>query len=169
MNAECFKKMFLPCHRKLYGVAYRLLESAEDAEDVLQEAYLKLWEKREGLAIICNPEAFCVTLVKNMCLDLLRSDKYRKQRQSVELTAADLTLQTETTEAQEEAQVVKQLIGQLPDKQRRVVVLRDVKGCTFEEIGRITGLTESNIRVLLSRARKKIRDDFNKWNDYEKR
>ena len=57
MDAESFKKEFLPYHRKLYCIAYRLLENAADAEDLVQEAYLKLWDKREGLAIISNPEA----------------------------------------------------------------------------------------------------------------
>lgn len=52
MDAESFKKEFLPYHRKLYCIAYRLLENAADAEDLVQEAYLKLWDKREGLAII---------------------------------------------------------------------------------------------------------------------
>lgn len=81
MDAESFKKEFLPYHRKLYCIAYRLLENAADAEDLVQEAYLKLWDKREGLAIISNPEAFSVTLVKNMCFDLLRSGKYTLSRQ----------------------------------------------------------------------------------------
>ena len=76
MDAESFKKEFLPYHRKLYRVAYRLLENSADAEDIVQEAYLKLWDKREGLTVISNPEAFSVTLVKNMCFDLLRSGKY---------------------------------------------------------------------------------------------
>lgn len=49
MDAESFKNEFLPYHRKLYSVAYRLLENAADAEDLVQEAYLKLWDKREGL------------------------------------------------------------------------------------------------------------------------
>ena len=67
MDAESFKKEFLPYHRKLYCVAYRLLENSADAEDIVQEAYLKLWDKREGLTVISNPEAFSVTLVKNIC------------------------------------------------------------------------------------------------------
>ena len=49
MDTESFKREFLPYHRKLYSVAYRLLENAADAEDLVQEAYLKLWDKREGL------------------------------------------------------------------------------------------------------------------------
>ena len=68
MDAESFKKEFLPYHRKLYRVAYRLLENSADAEDIVQEAYLKLWDKREGLTVISNPEAFSVTLVKNILI-----------------------------------------------------------------------------------------------------
>ena len=54
MDAESFKNEFLPYHRKLYSVAYRLLENAVDAEDLVQEAYLKLWDKREGCLIQAN-------------------------------------------------------------------------------------------------------------------
>ena len=49
MDAASFKKMFLPYHRKLYGVAFRLLGNEDDACDVLQDAYLKLWDKRKML------------------------------------------------------------------------------------------------------------------------
>mgnify|MGYP001233609388 FL=1 len=101
MDTESFKREFLPYHRKLYCVAYRLLENAADAEDLVQEAYLKLWDKREGLSVISNPEAFSVTLVKNMCFDLLRSGKYVLSRQSVELSAAQDVFQPDNLEARE--------------------------------------------------------------------
>lgn len=102
MDAESFKKEFLPYHRKLYCIAYRLLENAADAEDLVQEAYLKLWDKREGLAIISNPEAFSVTLVKNMCFDLLRSGKYTLSRQSVELAEVHNVSQADNFEVRDE-------------------------------------------------------------------
>ena len=169
MDAESFKNEFLPYHRKLYCVAYRLLENAADAEDLVQEAYLKLWGKREGLTVISNPEAFSVTLVKNMCFDLLRSGKYVLSRQTVELTAAQDVSQSDNLEVRDEVRQVKDIIAHLPEQQQRIVNLRDVKGCSYEEIEQVTGLNSTNVRVLLSRARKRIREEFNKWNNYESR
>lgn len=167
MDAESFKKMFLPCHAKLYSVAYRLLENASDAEDVLQEAYLKLWSKRGELTVISNPEAFAVAMVKNMCFDLLRSGKYLSSRQHLPLSEAQNVLPAESSEARDDVQVVKRIIARLPVQQQLVVTLRDVKGCSYEEVERVTGLSSVNVRVLLSRARRKIREEFNKWNGYE--
>lgn len=169
MDAESFKKEFLPYHRKLYCIAYKLLENAADAEDLVQEAYLKLWDKREGLAIISNPEAFSVTLVKNMCFDLLRSGKYTVARQSVELTEVNNVSLADNFEVRDEVRQVRQIITHLPEQQQRVVTLRDIKGCSYEEIEQVTGLNANNVRVLLSRARKKIREEFNKWSNYESR
>lgn len=166
MDAESFKKEFLPYHRKLYCIAYKLLENAADAEDLVQEAYLKLWEKREGLAVISNPEAFSVTLVKNMCFDLLRSGKYVQNRQCVELTEVQHVSQADDLEARDEAQQVRHIISGLPLQQQKIVTLRDVKGCSYEEIEQVTGLNATNVRVLLSRARKKIREEFYKWSNY---
>lgn len=166
MDAESFKKEFLSYHRKLYCIAYKLLENAADAEDLVQEAYLKLWEKRDGLAVISNPEAFSVTLVKNMCFDLLRSGKYVQNRQCVELTEVQHVSQADDLEARDEARQLRHIISGLPLQQQKIVTLRDVKGCSYEEIEQLTGLNATNVRVLLSRARKKIREEFNKWSNY---
>ncbi|EGF58706.1 RNA polymerase sigma factor [Bacteroides fluxus] len=169
MDAESFKKEFLPYHHKLYCIAYRLLENAADAEDLVQEAYLKLWDKREGLAVISNPEAFSVILVKNMCFDLLRSGKYALSKQLVELTEVHTVSPADNLEIRDEVQQVKNIIARLPEQQQRIVTLRDVKGCSYEEIEHATGLNATNVRVLLSRARKRIREEFNKWSNYESR
>lgn len=169
MDAEDFKREFLPFHRKLYHVAYKLLENEADAEDLVQEAYLKLWDKREGLAIISNPEAFSVTLVKNMCFDILRSGKYAANRQTVELTCIHRACPADDLETRDEVWQIKNIIARLPEQQQKVIMLRDIKDCSYEEIEHITGLNSVNIRVLLSRARKRIREQFNKQNNYEKR
>lgn len=62
MDVESFKRLFLPLHPKLFRIAYALVENKSDAEDILQDAYYKLWSRRNELADVRNPEAFCVTL-----------------------------------------------------------------------------------------------------------
>lgn len=169
MDAESFKKEYLPFHRKLYLIAYKLLENQADAEDLVQEAYLKLWDKHDGLTVISNPEAFSVTLVKNMCFDVLRSGRYAQTRQTMELNNIQDYSPADSFEARDQARQVHSIIARLPEQQQKVVMLRDIKECSYEEIEHITGLSPVNIRVLLSRARKKIREQFNKLNNYENR
>jgi RNA polymerase sigma-70 factor (ECF subfamily) len=168
MDAANFKQQFLPCHPKLYRAAFRLMGNAQDAEDMVQEAYLKLWNKRDELTNVLNIEAYCVTLIKNLCYDALR----RSQLDEDGRPAEELPLPTDTNIAREveqrdEVNHVRKLISQLPEQQRKVIVLRDINDCSFEEIEQTTGLNAINIRVLLSRARKKIREQYNEIMNYE--
>ena len=80
MDTAEFKQQFLPYHRKLYRVAFRLTGNPQDAEDMVQEAYLKLWNKRDELADVLNTEAYCVTLIKNLCYDVLRRSQPDEDR-----------------------------------------------------------------------------------------
>jgi len=84
MDATEFKQQFLPYHRKLYRTAFRLTENPQEAEDMVQEAYLKLWNKRNELTGVLNTEAYCVTLVKNLCYDTLRRSQPDEDRQAHE-------------------------------------------------------------------------------------
>lgn len=169
MAEEDFKRQFLPLHPKLYRIAFSLTGNAEDAEDIIQEAYCKLWDKREELTVILNPEAFCVSLVRNMCLDLLRSASHRMARESLEEPAVTDDFSPEATLIdQDRVRVVNRLIEALPENQRQVIRLHGIDGCSPEEIKLITGLSAINIRVLLSRARKTVREKFEKMMSYER-
>lgn len=163
MNAESFKKLYLPYMPKLYHIAYNYLGNSADAEDMVQDAYLKLWDKREDLVNADNTEAFCVTIIKNMCLDALRSDKYRQLKNTDTVEHLPECSNENEAEVNEQANMVKQLIGRLPDIQRKIVILRDIDGYSFEEIGAILSLNLINVRVQLSRARKKIREQLIEW------
>lgn len=163
MDAECFKQQYLPCHEKLYRIAFRLLGNACDAEDMVQEAYLKLWNKRDELAEVKNPESYSVVILKNLCFDFLRSAKDNIDDRAPE----DLNIASETSvateiEIKDEFNRIKEVIFHLPRQQRQVMILRHVNDCSMEEIEKVTGLNAINIRVLLSRARKKIREQFNR-------
>lgn len=169
MDAETFKRIFIPCHDKLYRVAYRYLQNEEDSRDMLQETYLKLWEKRDELKAINSPEAYALTILRNLCLDRLR----KPARDQVPLESCEQI--SEPRGSEEEAEMREQLsqvrifIRELPDAQRQVICLRHFESYSLEEIEQTTGLSAVNIRVLLSRARKKLKEQFQKLNCYEAR
>ena len=170
MDANDFKRKFLPYHRKLYRAAFHLMGNAQDAEDMVQEAYLKLWKRRDELPTdIANLEAYCVTLVKHVCHDALRLAHLEEDgRPPEELPIIGNTNVAHEVELKDEAHQVMTLIGQLPDQQRQIMQMRDVEDLPYEEIEKATGLTPVNIRVLLSRARKKIREQFLAIRNYER-
>ena len=169
MDANDFKRRFLPYHQKLYRVAFRLMGNAQDAEDMVQETYLKLWKKREELPPdIGNMEAYCVTLTKNLCYDALRAAHMEEEERTPEELniAQDSDLFREVA-ARDEVNQVKRIIETLPKQQRQVIMMRDVNDCSMQEIEQATGLSAVNIRVLLSQTRKKIREQFNIIRNYE--
>ena len=161
MPASLFKQLLLPLYPRLQRVALRLLGNAEDAEDIVQEVYMKLWSKRDALPDVQDVEAYCVTLTKNMCIDRLRiaeADKADVDEVPIMLAATDdVEAQVERRDAVEQ---VQRIIGTLPENQQQVITLRDMEDCSFEEIAEQTGLTAVNVRMLLSRARKTIRERF---------
>jgi RNA polymerase sigma-70 factor (ECF subfamily) len=170
MDANDFKRKFLPYHRKLYRAAFHLMGNTQDAEDMVQEAYLKLWKRRDELPTdIANLEAYCVTLVKHVCHDALRLAHLEEDGcPPEELPIAGSTNVAHEVELKDEARQVITLISQLPDQQRQIMQMRDVEDLPYEEIEKATGLTSVNIRVLLSRARKKIREQFLAIRNYER-
>ena len=170
MDAADFKQQFLPCHPKLFRIAFRMMGNSQDAEDMVQEAYLKLWKKRDELVGILNIEAYCVTLIKNICYDVLRGshlDEDNRPPEELNLTGSSNIAQE--IERKDEMNHLRKLIERLPEQQKRVMLLRDLNDWSFEDIEKVTGLNAINIRVLLSRARKKIREQFNEITNYESR
>ena len=163
MPASLFKQLLLPLYPRLQRVALRLLGNVEDAEDMVQEVYMKLWSKRDALPDVKDVEAYCVTLTKNMCIDRLRMAEVEKEDvDEVPIMLAetdDVEAQVERRDAVEQ---VKQIIETLPEHQQQVITLRDIEDCSFEEIVEQTGLTAVNVRMLLSRARKTIRERYKK-------
>ena len=163
MPASLFKQLLLPLYPRLQRVALRLLGNTEDAEDMVQEVYMKLWSKRDALPDVKEVEAYCVTMTKNMCIDRLRMAEVEKEdvdEVPIMLAATDdVEAQVERRDTVEQ---VKQIIETLPEHQQQVITLRDMEDCSFEEIVEQTGLTAVNIRMLLSRARKTIRERLKK-------
>ncbi len=163
MTAEEFKKQYLPYQQKLYRLALRILENSDDAEDVVQEVYIKLWNKRDELTHIENKEAYSVTLIKNLCIDHIRVKSKRMKQASENIEIAEKGTLFEQVSAKSDLELVTQLLTLLPEQQQRVLNLRHACGYTNEEIEEMTGLTSGNVRVALSRGRSKLRELFKQY------
>jgi len=158
MDAATFKNNFIPISRKLYVVAFRLLENRQDAEDAVQETFAKLWAKRYELPQITNNEAFATVTLRNICLDILKSQK-------MEFTGIDENLAENQNfitkiESQDKILIIRKLIANLPDSQRKILKLKIWDDFSDEEISQATGIGAANIRVLLSRARKTLKEQY---------
>ncbi|MDR2232730.1 MAG: sigma-70 family RNA polymerase sigma factor [Tannerella sp.] len=158
MSADEFEKVYYALHPKMWRVAYSLLNDVADAEDILQDAFCKLWDMRAELADIKKPEAFSIRLIKNLCLDFIRAPRNRIDTESTEslLMADDMTPEDELESKQRILQI-EAMIDRLPEKQRIVLQMRGCGDYSFEEIEVATGETAANVRVLLSRARKTLK------------
>ncbi len=168
MDINVFKSLVLPVKEKLYKLAVVLLNSNEEANDALQEVFLRLWEGKHKLSEINNLEAYAIRMIKNLCLDKIKASK-----KTSALSSKEYYLEYEEVnpykkyELNDSYNQMQKIMNQLPDQQKTVIFLRDVEGYSFEEMEEITGLSINVLRVTLSRARKSARVLYLKLNDYE--
>ncbi len=166
MTPEQFKIEVLPWSVKLFPMARRMLKSDSEAQDVIQEVMIKLWNKRDNLGEIEKPEAYILTLCRNHCLDVLKKKRARPAEEENDYKLVNIQQRTTDYEAREKLEIVHQIIESLPDKYREVIQYREIDGLDFEEIRALTGFEVPHIRVILSRARLKIKEEIRKIYDY---
>ena len=159
MDSGAFDKRVLPMKGRIYRLTKTMLYDVAEAEDVTQDIFEKLWRKRNVLAELDNIEAYVYTLARNACIDFIRSRKNR--RESAEITHKEEQFTTQYrdhVEMRDMKAFVEKMMSELPEKQQIVMHLRDIEDCDFDEIVRITGINEPTARVMLSRARKTIKE-----------
>lgn len=158
MEISEFKSLLLLHYKMMYKVALTILKDVNNAQDVTQEAVASLWERRENLSTIENIQAFLVTVIKRQCIDYIRANK----KCSVPIDDAIGTVSNDEFElrydCKESLQQVMSLMKTLPDNQQQVLRLRSFCCCSMEEISQITGFTVVNVRALISRARRRLRE-----------
>lgn len=166
MDAQSFKERFLPCQGRLYRAALRLTNDAEEAADLVQETYLKLWECRHKLPPMESTEAYAVRTLCNLFLTQRRTVLPQADSPAAEeLPLADPVTPALILEQQEAGERMRQLIALLGEPQQTVVRMRDIEGCEFAEIEQATGLKGAHLRVTLSRGRRKLKELFLKNRD----
>mgnify|MGYP000026134733 CR=1 FL=1 len=166
MNEKEYLKIISPFRDKIFRVAKRLLISVEEAEDATQEVLLKLWKHRKKIKDYKSPEAFAMTMTKNWCFDRLKS----KQAQNLKIVHNNYEDGSQSLqkliEVNDSLLWVEKHLETLPAKQKLIIQLRDIEQFEFNEIAKILNMTESTIRVSLSRARKLIREKLTKTHNH---
>ena len=160
MDTNRFKLEVLPLKNKLYRFASRLLDDGEEAQDAVQEVFIKLWDKRDKLEGLNSLEAYAMKVTRNHCLDKIKA----RRTVSIEKSKSLYTKENEEVsverqiELKDSAKYIKKLIAGLPEQQKMIIQLRDIDGYEFEEIEQALDINLNTIRVNLSRARKRIRE-----------
>lgn len=163
-----FQHDILPLKNELYRLALRITLSREEAEDVVQDTMIKVWNNRDRWQEIDSIEAYCLTICRNLSLDVLR--KKDNQLQSIE--EEDVLASQQSTQNLQEAiiqkdrlQLIRQLVDALPEKQRSCMQLRDFEGKSYKEIATILNISEEQVKVNIFRARQTIKQ---RYQDIEK-
>jgi RNA polymerase sigma-70 factor (ECF subfamily) len=151
----------------LYRLAKRLLNNTPDAEDAVQEVFLRLWTKREVLMEYRSIEAFALTVTKNLCLDRMKSKGYKLDELTENHEKMGDTNPYKKLELADSFDKIQMIIQTLPEQQRMIIHLRDIEEYDLDEIAEIMELNMNTVRVNLSRARKKVREMLTKTYDYE--
>ncbi len=152
MNTQSFEQKYLQLTPRLYSVAFSILGNAEDAEDAVQDTFARLWEKRNELERMENAEGYFMTTLRHISLNMLRN-----RRAVADIAEAHAATAQAEMEHRETHGLLKRLLARLSPRSRRVVALRHVGECSFHDMAEITGETEVNLRMILSRARRQLR------------
>lgn len=155
MELEEFNRCIVTHRDQLLSKARSVVHDEQAAEDITQEVLLWLWEVRAGLDGHPNPVALALTVVRNKAVDLLRRRRRESGTEAEEPSAADPGVETA-----DEMALLRRIVDSLPPLQATVFRLKDIEGYGAEEIMAITGCTAANLRQCLSRARKKIREEY---------
>jgi len=162
-----FREDILPLKDKIFRLALRITLNRAEAEDIVQETLIRVWNHRDELSKIESVEAYCFTIARHLALDA----KDKKEAQNQELTPdhdrpAEASTPFDTLVHKEQMALLHRLINQLPEKQRLVFHLRDIEGYSYQEIAHMLELSEDQVKVNLFRARQRIKQQFIKTEGY---
>ena len=167
MQEISFRNDILPLKDKLFRLALRITLDRAEAEDVVQDTMIRVWNKRDEWQQFESVEAYCLIVAKNLAID--RSQK--KDAQNVELSPemaeeADTSGPYDRLVNNERMKIIHRLIDELPEKQRLIMQLRDIEGESYKDIAKVLQLTEEQVKVNLFRARQKVKQRYLEIDEY---
>lgn len=160
MNPEQFKAEALPLRNRLLYTARKILEDEQDCEDTVQEVFLKLWHMRDVLDRYDSLAAFATTVTKNLCIDKLRVSNRTDSLDDTLYQQAGPDNPYLQLERKDTEEILHAIIEQLPPIQKAIIKMKDIEDYEVDQIAEITGSQIEAIRMNLSRARKKVREEY---------
>ena len=163
-----FRNDILPLKDMLFRLALRITLSKEEAEDIVQDTLIKVWNQRDRWEEIDSIEAFSNTICRNLALDRIK----RKENSNESLDdignfePAASSNPYEKTQQRDRLALIRKLIDSLPEKQRSCMQLRDIEGKPYKEIAAILGISEEQVKVSIFRARQAIKQQYIKYDQY---
>lgn len=160
MTKDEFKRIWIPLGEGFVRYAESILKDCSDARDAVQDLYIKLWNSKEYLSEIKSPKAYGCAILRNLCLDRIRSQAPKG------IPAYGHTPSEDSQEimiTKEKMSNFDKAVKELPPRQRELITMRFYRQMSISEISESTGLTPLNIRVMISRARKILKDKFNRY------
>lgn len=166
---EAFRVLVERYQDLAYTLALRLVKRPEDAQDVAQEAFLSAWKALPKFRMDAKFSTWLYRLTVNAATDLLRK---RREEQSLEDEAHPVVLADPAPGPQEQAEqgerraILRRCIGELSENHRRILVLRELNGLDYQEIGQVLELSPGTVKSRLARARRELREKLLESGNY---
>ncbi|MDA3867854.1 MAG: RNA polymerase sigma factor [Salinivirgaceae bacterium] len=146
---------------QLYRFAFSIVKNEQDAQDVLQDVMVKMWTNRDHIAITTGWKSYLMQAVRNKCLDYIkRHSRTNETSLTEELQFIDENDLSYQQDVEEELAFVEQIIEKLPERERSILYLKEYEMMDYEQIAGITRLSVANIRTIISRTRKTIKQEL---------
>ena len=167
-DRDVFEELVRRCEKQVYQLALRYTNNEADALDISQEVFLRVWRSLSGFQGDCAVTTWVYRITVNTAIDLTRKRARRREdsltvggEEDGESRTADLTDDSYSPEKEYEKTELREqvaaAIAALPEEYRKVVILRDVNGLRYDEIGELLSLSEGTVKSRLFRARERLR------------
>ncbi|AEA20862.1 RNA polymerase sigma factor [Prevotella denticola] len=168
MKKVSFRNDVLPLKNELFRLALRITLNRAEAEDIVQDTLIKVWNRREEWNAIDSIEAFSLTVCRNLSLDRIR--KKGNDNDSLEDVKAAEPLASSNPQDRmiqtDKVRLIRQIVDGLPEKQRSCMQLRDFEGKTYKEIASVLDISEEQVKVNIFRARQTVKQKYLKLDNY---
>ena len=156
MNLKDFTEKVVPLREELLIQAQRLSRNDDSAEDLVQEVMLRLWNMHDSLENHQNVKALALTILRNKYTDQWR----HRQLESGKESCYEASTNDNAAEMNDEMAIINMIIKHLPPLQQQIMTMKEIEGYEAEEIIKITGCTADSLRQNLSRARRRIQQEY---------